>query len=346
MNKKMFYITGGIIGAIVIGIIVAVIVMMNGTSSVAKVGDQKVTKAEYIIYLKMAQYQIMQQAQSQEIDWESQVAGQKLSDLVRSMAFDKAVETKIELAKAKELKITLDSTEEKTVKDQIDSIVQTYGSKTEAEKQIKAELDVTLAEYEKFVRNDTLAQKYKASESAKTVVSDDEIKDYYTKNPDEFDKATVKHILISTVDADGTTPLSDDKIKEAEKKAKEILAKVQAGGDFAALAKEFSTDTGSKDTGGEYTFIKGEMVTEFENWAFGTRKANDTDIVKTTFGYHVMKFVKREVTSLEAAKDTIKSSVTATKFSEEYAKQLEEWKKESKYAVTKDEEAISAILVK
>jgi len=51
-----------------------------------------------------------------------------------------------------------------------------------------------------------------------------------------------------------------EKQEEAKKKAEEILLKVKAGEDFASLAKQYSEDPGSKDTGGEYTFSKGQMV--------------------------------------------------------------------------------------
>ena len=104
--------------------------------------------------------------------------------------------------------------------------------------------------------------------------------------------ASVRHILISPED-----PESDEKWAEAEKKAQDLLAQYQAGSktedDFAKLATENTMDPGSQATGGLYEdFPKGQMVPEFEQWSFDeTRKAGDTGIVKTDYGFHIMYFV-------------------------------------------------------
>jgi hypothetical protein len=75
-----------------------------------------------------------------------------------------------------------------------------------------------------------------------------------------------------------------------EKKAKEILERVKKGEDFTALAKEFSEDTGSRDQGGDLGWVnKGMMVADFENAAFGLKPGEVSDLVKTEFGYHIIK---------------------------------------------------------
>ncbi len=107
------------------------------------------------------------------------------------------------------------------------------------------------------------------------------IDDEVTKN--------VRHILFSK-----DTLGSDEKAKE---KAEEILKKWKDGeateDSFAKLAEEHTEDTGSKEVGGLYENVeKGEMVEPFEKWTFdANRKAGDTGIVKTDYGYHVMYFV-------------------------------------------------------
>lgn len=84
--------------------------------------------------------------------------------------------------------------------------------------------------------------------------------------------------------------------KEAKKaKADEVLAKVKSGGDFAALAKEFSEDPGSKDKGGFYENItEGSFVPEFEQAVFGGMKPGEIypELVPTKFGYHIIKLEK------------------------------------------------------
>jgi len=79
---------------------------------------------------------------------------------------------------------------------------------------------------------------------------------------------------------------------EVRKQAVEVLEKVKAGGDFAALVKQYSEDPGSKDNGGLYEGVKrGQMVTEFDDVIFNKLKPGEVypDLVKTVFGYHIIK---------------------------------------------------------
>lgn len=115
--------------------------------------------------------------------------------------------------------------------------------------------------------------------------------------------ANVRHILVSfpggTTDDNGNTTYTDEEKAAAKAEAEAILAEFLAGDktneSFAALATEKTDDTGSAATGGLYEDItpaKGVYVEEFTNWAVDpTRKAGDTGIIETTYGYHVMYYV-------------------------------------------------------
>lgn len=136
----------------------------------------------------------------------------------------------------------------------------------------------------------------------KKMVSDDKAGTYYIAlmvNPAHDVKTVdVRHILFMTTDSQTGEALSDDKIKQAETNAKKALADWEAGDktedSFAQYATDLSEDTGSASNGGlcENT-LPGQMVAEFDEWIFdASRKAGDTEIVKTQYGYHVMYFVK------------------------------------------------------
>ena len=96
---------------------------------------------------------------------------------------------------------------------------------------------------------------------------------------DDSATVNVRHILVSSED-----------------KAKEVLAEWKKGAataeSFGELAKKYTEDTGSAETGGLYEDVsEGEMVEAFDSWIFAEgRKEGDTDIVKTDYGYHVMYF--------------------------------------------------------
>lgn len=96
--------------------------------------------------------------------------------------------------------------------------------------------------------------------------------------------ARASHILIK---ADGTTPEAK---AAAKAKAQDLLNKIKAGADFAAMARQFGTD-GTKDQGGDLGwFGKGRMVPEFEKAIFGaTAPGLLPNVVETSFGYHIIK---------------------------------------------------------
>jgi parvulin-like peptidyl-prolyl isomerase len=74
-----------------------------------------------------------------------------------------------------------------------------------------------------------------------------------------------------------------------EAQAKEVLEKINKGESFAKLAEAYSLDSSKKRGGDLGTFGRGMMVREFENAAFGLEKGQVSGIVKTQFGYHIIK---------------------------------------------------------
>lgn len=119
----------------------------------------------------------------------------------------------------------------------------------------------------------------------------EEAKAFYAENPSYFvipEEVRASHVLIKV------EPTATDEEKAAAKaKAEEVLAKAKAGEDFATLAKEYSDDPGSKDTGGEYTFGRGKMVKPFEDTAFALEPGQVSDLVETQFGYHIIKLSEK-----------------------------------------------------
>ena len=142
-------------------------------------------------------------------------------------------------------------------------------------------------------------------------ISDERIKKYYDIYKDkEFSEDQVKasHILLK-VESDAT----EEEKSQVKSKAEEVLKKAKAeNADFAALAKEFSEDPGSKELGGDLGFFgKGKMVPEFEEEAFYLPKGEISDLVETSFGYHIIKVEdkKKVYQPLETVKGQIKTKL-------------------------------------
>lgn len=121
---------------------------------------------------------------------------------------------------------------------------------------------------------------------------------YTGKNDNETDLVNVRHILVGFSGDQNEDGTYTDEAKEAARtSAEEILAEWKSGDatedSFAELANSKSTDTGSNTNGGLYENVyPGQMVAAFNDWCFDAdRKAGDTGIVETSYGYHVMYFV-------------------------------------------------------
>ena len=157
-----------------------------------------------------------------------------------------------------------------------------------------------------FVRYDPTA--LAGSEAA----TEPEIQDYYEQNlKTEFThpaQARARHILI------GLTPAASAEEKAAAKaKAEAILAKVKAGGDFVALAKQNSEDPGTKDKGGELGFFgRGELVKPFEEVAF-TLKPGEYGIAESEYGYHVIQVEESKPEHLDTPEEARPKVIAALK---------------------------------
>jgi peptidyl-prolyl cis-trans isomerase D len=138
-------------------------------------------------------------------------------------------------------------------------------------------------------------------------ISDDELKVQYQQNIQQYQvpsRVHVEHILLMTV---GKT---DAEVEEIRQKAEDVLKQAKKGAKFEDLAKKYSEDPGTKDKGGDLGWItQGQTVPEFEKTAFGLDKGKLSDLVKTQYGFHIIKVLDKETAHtkpFEEVKDSIK----------------------------------------
>src|SRR5437870_1808950 len=135
-------------------------------------------------------------------------------------------------------------------------------------------------------------------------VSDAELKKAYEDNKKEYEQVKARHILIafkgSPAAQKSKKSLTD---AEAKAKAEELRKKLVAGADFAELAKKESDDVESGKNGGDLgAFGHGQMVPEFEKVAFNAKPGEITPVVKTQFGYHIIKVDEKISTPFDTVK--------------------------------------------
>jgi peptidyl-prolyl cis-trans isomerase D len=126
-----------------------------------------------------------------------------------------------------------------------------------------------------------------------------------------------------------TVGKTDAEVEEIRQKAEDVLKQAKKGAKFEDLAKKYSEDPGTKDKGGDLGWItQGQTVPEFEKTAFGLDKGKISDLVKTQYGFHIIKVLDKETAHtkpFEEVKDTIKTPVLlgkADKLASDQADQL------------------------
>ena len=148
----------------------------------------------------------------------------------------------------------------------------------------------------------------------KVQISDDELKAQYQQDIQQYEvpnRVHVQHILLTTV---GKT---DAEVEEVHKKAEDVLKQARSGAKFDDLAKKYSEDPGSKDKGGDLGWlVQGQTVPAFQTAAFTLEKGKISDLVKTEYGFHIIKLLDKETAHtkpFDEVKEAIKAPLLLTK---------------------------------
>ena len=181
--------------------------------------------------------------------------------------------------------------------------VKHYGSQAAVEEQLKAAGKTFDGWKNEMTQQETAtAVMIRVLDAAPT---DAEVQKYYTDNPKASElpeEVHVRHILLLTIDPNSPThaPLTDDQLKAKKKQIDDILTQLRGGADFATLAKQYSEDPGSKDSGGELPpFAKASddpshaMVPEFEAAAFALTNNQISDVITSPYGYHIIQLIEK-----------------------------------------------------
>jgi parvulin-like peptidyl-prolyl isomerase len=268
--------------------------------AIAVVAGTPVTRAEFQKLMDRAK--AAYEAQQKEFP----AAGTPEYESLKNDAVELLV-NRIEFAReAEALGITVTETD---VTKRLDELKQQFYAKEDGtidEEKYKQELEASQLTEEDLraqLKATLISEKLSEELTKDLTVTDAEMKKYYDDNPDRFttpESREVAHILV-----------------DSEDKANELYAQLQDGADFAKLAKENSTDTGSAENGGKLTDVKGSFVPEFEEVAFALKTDEIGKPVKSQFGWHIIKALAdtkpESVTPFADVKDSIRDQLLQEK---------------------------------
>jgi peptidyl-prolyl cis-trans isomerase D len=169
-----------------------------------------------------------------------------------------------------------------------------------------------------------------AKAEAGVQVSPDDLRSYYDQHRDQYrmpEQVKVSHILIKT-----PLPGPDGKVDEkgtieAQRRAEDLLKQLKSGAKLEDLAQKYSEDPGSAKQGGSLGWIgKGQTVPEFEKTAFSLPKGQISDLVKSTYGFHIIRVDDKKeahVRSIDEVKAEVEPLLKHQKAQQQVQKQAE-----------------------
>lgn len=212
-----------------------------------------------------------------------QISDDQMAELKKDI-LEGLIEREVLYQESRKADIKID---DQKVNDQLAGIKKRFQSEEEYEKSLKS-MNLTEAEIKiQIQRGLAIRELIDIKVADKIVITDEETKAYYDANPQFFQQpgqVKASHILIKV------EPTADEPKKaEARKKITEVQQKLKDGGDFAALAKEYSEGPSSTRGGDLGYFRRGQMVGPFEEAAFSMKPNEVSDLIETRFGYHLIK---------------------------------------------------------
>lgn len=203
---------------------------------------------------------------------------------IREQALNRLIEKELQYQYALEKGL---SVSKKEIESELTEMEKRVGSPAKFKNALKKS-GITKEKLKEFIKKRLLTAKAKNQEvTSKAALSESELKDYYEKNKGSFKRPAefrASHILIG-VDPAATKEERDKRLTIA----KDILARIRAGEDFAKLAMRYSTDQGSAPIGGDLgTFHKGMAEEPFEKAVLSLKVGEVSDVVETLYGYHII----------------------------------------------------------
>jgi len=223
----------------------------------------------------------------------------------------------------------------------LDESYKAAGSEESFLRQLKV-LGITPPQFTNRVTEQAIAEELLGREvKSKVIISTEQVQKFYETNDAAFrqpEMARASHILVLTRDPRTRLELPDEQKKAKREKADKALARAKKGEDFSKLIEEFSEDPLAKDNKGEFKFTRAKddprraMVAEFEVAAFALKPGEISSLVKTEYGYHIIKLheiIPAQKVSFTEASDKIREVLTTRETEKQLPDYFSKLKKEA-----------------
>lgn len=329
-----------VVAVILIAITSLIVFVLNGDSikertmvEISKDGKKvaEISDVEYnyklinIMQQFQQAYGITDQSQALQF-WTTPVDGVTQLDQVKNFTLEQMKYEKVEHLKAIENGTKLSSQEKQELENNFNSVEKQFTDANEdLEQYLNEALGISFKMYKNYAEQAEIAAKFSSQQINNVVVADTEIEEHYDANISRYFTVKVRHILIASIDAEGNK-LEGDALQEKKDLADSILTKLNAGEDMDALVDEYSDDRAQDGTVNNFGYYdvteEAALIEEFKNWALNSQ-VDDTAIVETDFGYHIMKTYT--VTTFEDVKLQVKKDLQTSKYAEVIQGWVEEY---------------------
>ena len=253
-------------------------------------------------------------------------SGEKIPprDQLLKQILDTIIEEKLQIQHGKKIGIQVD---ESRVEDALNDVKESNGIDEKQLAEMLKREGKSIEQYKTQIRNQLIMSQVARYQFGRGyIVKDSLIKKYYDRTKKEYwipGKIKVRHILF-ILDEE----LTDKEIEVKRKRAELVLKEIRSGKPFEEMARKYSEDV-SASSGGEIgTLQKGKMVAEFDKAAFALPEGGISGIVKTQFGYHILKVDKKFPGYTKPLDDKLKEKIKNKILKKITAKKYKEWVKQ------------------
>jgi parvulin-like peptidyl-prolyl isomerase len=248
---------------------------------VAVVNQEAITLSEVEKWINPLKEEIVAEDRLEKREKMEALCRKVLERLIEEKLIEQEVKKSGIKISSKEIEATLEEVKQRNAATQED-----------LEKALAAE-GLTVETYKKQIEKGLKRQRLIAlSVKVETKAGEKEFREFYQKNMDRYrTQETYRPGQILFVTPKGATP---EEVREIRKRCQKVLEKIKRGEDFGEMALLYSEDFSNKDRGDLGYFRRGELLPAFEREALRLKVGEVSEIVRTEFGFHIIKLLDRK----------------------------------------------------